>query len=867
MDLSFLDEVEPEHVGTGLTGELDSLDDDMDLSFLDEVEPEHVGTGLTGELDNLDDELDMSFLDEMDDDSATGLTGELDDVDEELDFSFLDDADDEPAEDWFGEASDAIESEPDWMQTLGEADITELEEEANARELDDIFDSIDLDDMDFDDIDEVDEFDASADLDTLLAGYDDFDESDFSGDDESGIQDLDAIFDAALRDEADDEDELRTDIPEWLRGVDVSSDETSAAAIIRQQDDKPIEDLDDRLQALREKGLSLSSQAADTKAESGVLEGVGETLVAPTIRHEASGIVSDLALTDNQKKQSELLQKIVGVTITPTVEMDEDGTPIVESTRRRRRSLPAIGLGRLLISVVLLLVLILPFVSNFGVGSLPPMAFGSDNQSAGVVFNQIEALDDGDLVLVGFEYGPTGAGELDPMADILLRHIVSQGAKPIIVSSNPIAIVHAQNIINEINQSVKSSGLSLVENRDYYITRYLTGGTLGLRDLSQNLNSVINVSSQGDPTNLAMTSLNEFGLIVLIAERSEDIRSWVEQIVPSTTTDLVAATGYSAQPLAEPYVAQTDGIQGLMIGYRDAYTYGEMLQGLYATATPLPSPTFTDIPTETSTPVPTETPLPTNTDVPEADADSTDTAPQGVISGTDGEEEEDILQPTVTDTPEPTETNTPEPTATATNTPVPTNTPTNTPSPSPTPRLITVIVVIAPNASVNVRTGPSSNFPVLTTASTGDVYQVIGENEAGDWINFLLPDGREGWIAAFLVEKTELPEDDFEAESEDSADAGNDVTVMRVSYNRRLGKNQARYYQQVPTETPSVEATPEVTDIDPRASYAFDRDRSQEASRLNAMTMGTIVSVLIILFGNIYFGLRAIIRRRRESKR
>ena len=487
---------------------------------------------------------------------------------------------------------------------------------------------------------------------------------------------------------------------------------------------------------------------------------------------------------------------------------------------------------------------------------MPPLAFAGSNQDANTVFNQINSLNAGEHVLVGFEYGPTAAGELDSVSDVLIRHILAKGATPIIASSNPVAIVHAQNIIQDIERSVAADDLILQANQDYYIVRYLAGGTLGLRDLSQNFNSIVSVDAKGDPTNLAMTSLDEMALMVVIAERSDDIRAWAEQIAPTTRTKLIAATGYAAQPFAEPYVDRSEGVMGLIVGYRDAFTYGEMLQSSFVTSTPAPTATFTEtstlspVPTDTPTPIPSETPLPSDT-------------PEGGVQVVPTDIPTDIPTelPTETPTDVPTETSTPTVTPTAT------NTATSTPSPSPTPKLITVIVVTAPDASVNVRTGPSVNFPVLTVASTGSVFQVIGENDDGSWINFLLPDGREGWIAAFLVEKTELPEAELEGDaSDDSADAGTGVSVMRVEYNRRMGKNRVRYYLQNPTETPIAEATPTATP-DPLANFALSRNRGQEGARLNAMTLGTIAAVIIILFGNIYYGLRWMAQRRRESRR
>ena len=67
--------------------------------------------------------------------------------------------------------------------------------------------------------------------------------------------------------------------------------------------------------------------------------------------------------------------------------------------------------------------------------------------------------------------------------------------------------------------------------------------------------------------------------IVLIAERAEDMRNWAEQVVSDVgSTRLLAASGYAAAPLAQVYADSMEEIVGLVVGYRDAYTYGEKLQ-------------------------------------------------------------------------------------------------------------------------------------------------------------------------------------------------------------------------------------------------------------------------------------------------
>ena len=291
-----------------------------------------------------DDEMDMSFLDEVSDGDDEPIA---DDEEEEFDLSFLDE-DEDDSHDWFDQAPvETNDSEPDWMQALDDVDITDV---AVEDDLDDIFDDADFDDALFES-DDMEELDTPvADLDSLLATFDDVDDDDFADDDEGEFSDFDAVFDEAMRqDEVIEEDDFDGEIPEWLRDVDVSSDETSAVAIIRQGADIPIEALDERLQALREKALSISSDDHEElpSATPEILAGVTDILAVPHIPHDSEALVNEIRVTKTQDEQSKLLQSIVGVTITPSIERDEEGVPIVESARRQRRFKPECWSGTL----------------------------------------------------------------------------------------------------------------------------------------------------------------------------------------------------------------------------------------------------------------------------------------------------------------------------------------------------------------------------------------------------------------------------------------------------------------------------------------------------------------------------------------
>jgi hypothetical protein len=107
--------------------------------------------------------------------------------------------------------------------------------------------------------------------------------------------------------------------------------------------------------------------------------------------------------------------------------------------------------------------------------------------------------------------------------------------------------------------------------------------------------------------------------------------------------------------------------------------------------------------------------------------------------------------PTPLDTPMPivAPTNTPTPTPLATDTPVPTPTPEVPPTATPTNTPETARAVID-NPTVNVRSGPGTNYSAIGQARNGERYDITGKNAAGNWyqINF---NGQSGWVTSQYV--------------------------------------------------------------------------------------------------------------------
>jgi len=437
-------------------------------------------------------------------------------------------------------------------------------------------------------------------------------------------------------------DLARTQLPDWLADVQVGK--FSAVRQAMEVGETPLDELSERLRTLRARTTEAAEAAPSPAAapETPVLAGVVDSLAPASVFGGAVGreMVLETRLDERQAAQVETLAGLLGLG-EAAVERDAEGRPLAPTgagqavriaeaagrARARSRFKPA----RLLVTLALLAALVVPFFVDVSAYlSLPPAAL--DPAVHGTLDAAIEELDGRSQVLVGFEYGPTAAGEMDALTRALMTHVLIRGAKPVIISTNPAGVLHARNVLADLAadpfilaRRERTAALTMPE--DYVILPYLPGGVVGLRSLTATSTDVdaldrglFVVDLEGNPTGLEIRYLQmAFDLVLVFGERGEDVRLWVEQVGSAVNLPLGAAVAAGAEPVARPYLASGQLI-GLLAGYRDAYTYdavlrsalaqagGEAPGGRLATGTPLPSPTPSPTPTRHVTATPTSTP-------------------------------------------------------------------------------------------------------------------------------------------------------------------------------------------------------------------------------------------------------------------
>ncbi|MDX1992805.1 MAG: SH3 domain-containing protein [bacterium] len=782
---------------------------------------------------------------DVDIDALFGREGDTDDLLRDLGL-----AEDEPAPaqddflSWFEQQQQPApvasmdDADMDWLQDISTDDLVAMEalpDEAEAPFADDdFFNELTLEDTPSAPVGDGASY---ADVDDFLAslGESDLQLSEAS---ESGLMspsfDLDDLF-KGLDDVPAPEKrttapvQLAPDAPDWLAGLSVSVGEAlSAAAIVRRQKDRPLEELPERLRLLHERGLEIPTGA---EGVSGALAPVRDTL--PTIRVDPSTLVAPAApvLTTQQQQHAALLQSIIGT----------QGEERAASRAARTRGLAAFPLERLLIALVLILAVVLPFfVNELRLGQLPPAQFAAGSQQE-AFYDQINTLQEDDLVLIAAEYAPTGAAELDEATEAVLRHVLARGAVPVIVGGSPTGLLHVGNLVDGLNPS------ALIRGNDYYIGRFLPGDALGLRTFAENAALYLETDVQGQPTGLTVDSLDDFAALVLIAERAETARFWMEQVVSRTNVPLLTVVGASAAPLVEPYLSDS---AGLLIGYRDAYTYRSVLAATFGGLVPL-LPTDEVTPPVTPEITPEETPAatPEATDVPgvlppDETAQVTATA---TAAATEELTSTAVQEAIATATEEPTATTAATATEEPTNTPRPTATerPTNTPTATPEPVRYGIVTA---NQRINVRSGPSTGDSPVTSLAPGARVLIVGENEDATWYEVLTEEGEQGWITATLLRieigdaptptrrpKLFIPANRAQAQSTPESTPDEAVEQM---------------LELTPELTPFLlEDLPSVPNVEGAAAFLDEPD--YRAERWYGMNLGIAAAVVVILLGNL----------------
>ncbi len=408
--------------------------------------------------------------------------------------------------------------------------------------------------------------------------------------------------------------------PEWVEELrpaelPVTIKAAGAEAKVRQ---RQVTELPERLRALRERALRELGALQAEGAEGGPLAGIPDALPAAELAIPAAvspRTAAPLTLTPEQEQRVQRLQAMLEIGQDTEEETLEEAARVAfgEAEPLEVPALPArrprrprrFRLDRLVVMLGMLVALLAPFVTDalHFAADPPPL---EEDQAA--VASAVDELQSGQYVLFAFEYGPVAAGELDPLAQAVLRDVLARGAVPLTLSTDPAGAFHARAVLAALAddpallRARRQGEESLQAGEDYVTLRYLSGEAVGVRSLRNvvwNLDGtlarhpVFTTDLYGDDTDLPIGSLaQDIALVVVVGDQVSAVRTWAEQL-SGLAVPKVALVPAAAEPLAAPYVGQ-DGYAGYLAGVRDAVRYDAERNS--STRTPFQMPA--DLPVE-----------------------------------------------------------------------------------------------------------------------------------------------------------------------------------------------------------------------------------------------------------------------------
>lgn len=208
---------------------------------------------------------------------------------------------------------------------------------------------------------------------------------------------------------------------------------------------------------------------------------------------------------------------------------------------------------------------------------------------AQATFDEVEKLNEGDPVLMVFDYDPGSSGELNPMATAFVKHAAEKKLKMYFMTLWPLG---PQMIDGVIRSVLVADFPELVYGRDYVDLGYKSGYEAVIKVVVTNLRELYTTDVRGTglqdlPMMNGIRNIQQMKLIVNVSAGYPGTKEWVQYAsTPYPALRLVAgATGVQA-PLLYPYVPQQ--LPGLLGAIKGAAEYEKLVVDAYGGAQPDP---------------------------------------------------------------------------------------------------------------------------------------------------------------------------------------------------------------------------------------------------------------------------------------
>ena len=195
-----------------------------------------------------------------------------------------------------------------------------------------------------------------------------------------------------------------------------------------------------------------------------------------------------------------------------------------------------------------------------------------------IVYDSISSLNEGDKVLLSFEYGASTKPEVHPMAVALLRHLFSKGIKVYIVSLWPEGPIMAKLAIEEI---IGSELFNIEDGIDYIMFDYKVGGSIVIKNIADDFRGIYkqdyNRKSIDDLKIMdGIYSVEDFDFVFDFSAGVPGNAEWVQYACDPKKVPLSSGCTSIMVTDAIPYV-ESGQLKGILAGMPGAAEYEKMV--------------------------------------------------------------------------------------------------------------------------------------------------------------------------------------------------------------------------------------------------------------------------------------------------
>jgi hypothetical protein len=201
-------------------------------------------------------------------------------------------------------------------------------------------------------------------------------------------------------------------------------------------------------------------------------------------------------------------------------------------------------------------------------------------------FDVIESLDEGDRVLLAFDFDPASEGELGPMATAFVRHCAEKRLKMYFLALWPVG---PQMIDDSIARVIKADFPQLVYGVDYVNLGFKSGYEGVIKVIVTDLRALYTTDARGTnidqiPMLEGVVSVQDMDLVINVSAGYPGTKEWVQYAATPYPDDIrvvAGCTGVQA-PLLYPYIPEQ--LPGLLGAIKGAAEYEALVVEKYGGA-------------------------------------------------------------------------------------------------------------------------------------------------------------------------------------------------------------------------------------------------------------------------------------------